>query len=126
MLQAWVPDFSNAFHRWCVQAVGATTVTPAGKEVKAASFVWRHWTLLALCVSLLAFVTLLWSDIFGDAPKQNCLAMLVFVSMLWASEAIPLYTTSMMVAPLAVLLRVMVDTSGDEPRRMTAQVCTQP
>lgn len=47
-------------------------------------------------------------QIFVEPEKQNCLAMLVFVSMLWATEAIELYATSMLVAPLCVILRVMV------------------
>lgn len=46
------------------------------------------------------------SQIFPEPEKQNCMALLIFVSMLWASEAIPLYATSMMVAPLVVILRV--------------------
>ncbi len=43
----------------------------------------------------------------AQAPeKANCLAILVFASMLWALEAIPLFTTAMIVPVLVVTLRV--------------------
>ena len=58
--------------------------------------------------------------IFEDPPKQNCLALLAGVSILWCTEALPLYVTSMLVPFLAVLLRVMVDSSGKTPQRMSA------
>jgi di/tricarboxylate transporter len=47
--------------------------------------------------------------------------MLVFVSMLWATEAIPLFATSMLVTPLVVILRVMVDHTKSPPERMPAK-----
>mmetsp|Transcript_28924 Transcript_28924/g.85627 ORF Transcript_28924/g.85627 Transcript_28924/m.85627 type:complete len:470 (+) Transcript_28924:304-1713(+) len=101
------------------KAVGATVAVP--KEMPILTF-WRlHWLPIMLTFSLVVFVTLLVVPIFQEPEKQHCLAMLTFVSLLWATEAIPLYVTSMMVAPLAVMLRVLVDTSGGEPRRMEAQ-----
>ncbi|EFX06461.1 plasma membrane phosphate transporter [Grosmannia clavigera kw1407] len=57
----------------------------------------------------------------GLPEQQNCLAMLVFVSLLWATEAIPLFVTSLMVPFLCVVLRVACDDSGTDqhrPRRM--------
>jgi di/tricarboxylate transporter len=35
------------------------------------------------------------------------------VSLLWCTEALPLYVTAMLVPLLAVVLRVMMDRSGD-------------
>ena len=58
--------------------------------------------------------------IFTDPAKQNCLALLALVSILWCTEALPLYVTSMLMLFLAVLLRVMVDSSGKTPQRMSA------
>ena len=55
-------------------------------------------------------------QIFSEPEKQNCLALLAFVSLLWATEAIPLFATSMLVAPLCVVLRVMVRPSSGEER----------
>ena len=60
-------------------------------------------------------------QIFEEQEKQNCLAMLAFVSIMWATEAIPLFATSMLIPPLVVILRVLVDRSQDPPVRMTAQ-----
>ena len=57
-----------------------------------------------------------------DAPeKRNCAALLVFVSLLWCTEALPLYVTAMLVPLLAVVLRVMVDSSGSAPVRLSAE-----
>ena len=39
--------------------------------------------------------------------QQNCLAMVIFVSALWATEAIPLFVTSLLVPFLAVTLDVV-------------------
>ena len=58
--------------------------------------------------------------IFEDRPKQNCLALLAAVSILWCTEALPLYVTSMLVPFLAVVLRVMMDDSGERPQRKSA------
>ena len=58
--------------------------------------------------------------ICADPAKQNCLALLAFVSILWCTEALPLFVTSMLVPFLAVVLRVMVDSSGEHPQRLSA------
>eukprot|EP00798_Chlamydomonas_sp_ICE-L_P024060 gene24060-9634_t len=74
---------------------------------------------------VLAHVARIWlnASMFysGDEAKQNCLAMLAFVSLLWATEAIPLFSTSMLVPPLVVILRVLMDNTVDPPTRMTPQ-----
>ncbi|OQE11408.1 hypothetical protein PENVUL_c002G05308 [Penicillium vulpinum] len=71
----------------------------------------------------LSFGTLIFSvAIFGavlsvkimDTPEeQNCLAMLVLVSILWATEAIPLFVTSLLIPFLVVTLGIM--RSDEEP-----------
>lgn len=59
---------------------------------------------------------------FQDVPeKRNCAALLAFVSLLWCTEALPLYVTAMAVPLLAVVLRVMVDRSGDGAVRLSAK-----
>ena len=51
---------------------------------------------------------------FANAPeKRNCAGLLALVSLLWCTEALPLYVTAMLVPLLAVVLRVMMDRSGD-------------
>ena len=43
------------------------------------------------------------------------------MSLLWCTEALPLYVTAMLVPLLAVVLRVMVDSSGSAPVRLSAE-----
>ncbi|CAK7564519.1 MAG: low-affinity phosphate transporter [Sporothrix epigloea] len=70
-------------------------------------------TMLTLVVVVGLFFVLLYAPILpGQPEQQNCLAMLVFVSLLWATEAIPLFVTSLMVPFLCVVLRVA---RADEP-----------
>jgi len=103
----------------------ATKVVRAGAEApRQAGFLARRWGVVMCTLALAAFVALLSADTFpGEPEKSNCLALLVFVSILWATEAIPLFATSMMVAPLVVVLRVLVSRhdEDDQGHRMTAQ-----
>jgi phosphate transporter len=62
---------------------------------------------LSLLVIVAVFAILLWVPIMETPEQQNCLAMVVFVSLLWATEAIPLFVTSLLVPFLVVVLRVM-------------------
>ncbi|KUJ13389.1 Sodium/sulfate symporter [Mollisia scopiformis] len=64
-------------------------------------------TMLTLIISIIIFFVLIFVPIMEQPEQQNCLAMLVFVSLLWATEVIPLFTTSLMVPFLCVLLRVV-------------------
>lgn len=52
------------------------------------------------------------SDVGSPAAADRCLALLVLTSFLWATEALPLYVTSLGVAPAAVLLRVFLGSDG--------------
>lgn len=83
----------------------------------------RYREPVCLLAALVVFLCALWIPIFPDdqPEKQNCLALLAVASVLWSTEALPLFVTSMLVPALAVLLRVLVDRSGDQPVRMTAQ-----
>lgn len=45
------------------------------------------------------FVMLLNNELFDEPEKSNCAALLAFCSMLWATEAIPLFTTAILVRP---------------------------
>ncbi|KPI43523.1 putative transporter [Cyphellophora attinorum] len=64
-------------------------------------------TFLTLVVILTTFAVLLMVPIMKKPEQQNCLAMLVLVSLLWATEAIPLFVTSLLVPFLVVVLRIM-------------------
>ncbi|KAK7629442.1 plasma membrane phosphate transporter-like protein Pho87 [Phyllosticta citricarpa] len=62
------------------------------------------YTLIAI---LAIFLVLLLVPIMDVPEQQNCLALVIFVSLLWATEAIPLFVTSLLVPFLVVVLRVV-------------------
>ena len=64
-------------------------------------------TFYTLVAIFAAFLVLLFVPIMEQPEQQNCLAMVVFVSLMWATEAIPLFVTSMLVPFLVVVLRVV-------------------
>ncbi|KAF2730031.1 hypothetical protein EJ04DRAFT_537518 [Polyplosphaeria fusca] len=70
-------------------------------------------TFYTLVAIIAIFVVLLVVPIMKKPEQQNCLALVVFVSLLWATEAIPLFVTSLLVPFLAVTLRVVRD--DDKP-----------
>ncbi|KAF2190848.1 SPX-domain-containing protein [Zopfia rhizophila CBS 207.26] len=80
-------------------------VTPIGK------YRCPQWLLSSTFYTLVAilaiFFVLLFVPIMEKPEQQNCLAMVIFVSLLWATEAIPLFVTSLLVPFLAVTLRVV-------------------
>lgn len=86
-------------------------VTPLGRYQCPRWLVSRAFYLL---LSILAiFFVLLFVPIMAVPEQQNCLALVVLVSLLWATEAIPLFVTSLLVPFLAVTLRVVrSDTTG--------------
>ncbi|KZL78304.1 SPX domain-containing protein, partial [Colletotrichum tofieldiae] len=96
-------------------------VTPVGR------FIVPTWVastpLLTLLISVVVFLLLIFLPIMEKPEQQNCLALLVFVSILWATEAIPLFVTSLMIPFLCVVLTVV--RSDDKPhRRLDAKATT--
>ncbi|CAK7203256.1 low-affinity phosphate transporter [Sporothrix eucalyptigena] len=89
------------------QAVPSRRIrTPFGRVITLPAWIVSS-TMLTLLAIVGVFFVLLYAPILPDEPEQqNCLAMLVFVSLLWATEAIPLFVTSLMVPFLCVVLRV--------------------
>ncbi|GJJ08647.1 hypothetical protein Clacol_002866 [Clathrus columnatus] len=61
---------------------------------------------------LAAFIALLKHKVVEGVEASNCLAILVFATILWASEAIPLFVTSLLIPLLLVMLRTI--RSADE------------
>ncbi|KAF2866162.1 SPX domain-containing protein [Massariosphaeria phaeospora] len=80
-------------------------VTPIGRYRCPRWLVSRPFWLLLAVIAI--FVVLLLVPIMEKPEQQNCLALVVFVSLLWATEAIPLFVTSLLVPFLAVTLRVV-------------------
>ncbi|KAG0321288.1 low-affinity phosphate transporter [Dissophora globulifera] len=62
------------------------------------------------------FVCLLNIQLFEGPEQQNCFAILIFASLLWATEAMPLFVTSLLVPLLVVMLRVMRSDDEDHTR----------
>ncbi|KAI8301603.1 putative transporter [Colletotrichum sp. SAR11_59] len=96
-------------------------VTPVGR------FVVPTWVastpLLTLLIAFVIFFLLLFIPIMEKPEQQNCLALIVFVSILWATEAIPLFVTSLMIPFLCVVLTVV--RSEDKPhRRLDSKAAT--
>ncbi|CAG7976628.1 unnamed protein product [Penicillium salamii] len=60
-----------------------------------------------LVLSVAVFGALLSMQTMETPEQQNCLAMLVLVSILWATEAIPLFVTSLLIPFLVVTLGIM-------------------
>jgi phosphate transporter len=89
------------------------------KEIKTplGRFVCPTWLLTSTTPTLIVifaiFFALVYIPIMEMPEQQNCLAMLVFVSLLWATEALPLFVTSLTIPFLCVVLRVFRD--KDEP-----------
>ncbi|KAH6851018.1 SPX domain-containing protein [Chaetomium sp. MPI-CAGE-AT-0009] len=72
-------------------------------------------TTLTLLIIIALFFGLLYTPIMEKPEQQNCLAMLVLVSLLWATEALPLFVTSLLIPFLCVVLRVFRD--QEEPHK---------
>ncbi|PRT54213.1 Low-affinity phosphate transporter PHO91, partial [Wickerhamiella sorbophila] len=58
------------------------------------------------------FLLLLAFPVLQSRPQSNCFAIVIAASLLWATEAIPLFVTSLLVPLLVVVLRVPVDNHG--------------
>ncbi|KAF2090036.1 SPX-domain-containing protein [Saccharata proteae CBS 121410] len=88
--------------------------TPVGK------YTCPRWllssTFYTLIVILTIFLVLLLVPIMELPEQQNCLALVIFVSLLWATEAIPLFVTSLLVPFLVVILRVVRSDQKPHPR----------
>ncbi|KAI1471853.1 SPX domain-containing protein [Daldinia caldariorum] len=81
--------------------------TPVGRF---ACPTWLFSSTLFILLGIVAiFLVLLSVPIMEMPEQQRCLAMLVFVSLLWATEAIPLFVTSLLIPFLCVVLRVVRD-----------------
>lgn len=65
--------------------------------------------MVSLTVALVVFIALLMMDIIAGEEANKCFAVLVFSTILWATEAIPLFVTSICVPLLLVCFRIIRD-----------------
>lgn len=63
--------------------------------------------LIKITAIVMCFLLLLVYSPFEDVMQKNCFAILVFSSLLWATEAIPLFVTSLLIPLLIVVLPVL-------------------
>ncbi|QRV89762.1 transport protein [Ceratobasidium sp. AG-Ba] len=79
---------------------------------------------LYLVLAIVVFVVLLNLSMVEGKEANRCLAILGFATILWATEAIPLFITSMAVPLMVVCLRVL---RGPEPeyKRLNAEDATK-
>lgn len=66
-----------------------------------------------LIVSTIVFIVLLNVRSVDGDEANKCLAVLVYATLLWATEAIPLFVTSMLVPLLLVILRTIRNEDGE-------------
>lgn len=71
--------------------------------------------MIKLSVIITTFIVLLCVKTMNDKEEARCLAVLVAAAMLWASEALPLWVTSMLVPLLVVTCQVLKAEDGNGP-----------
>lgn len=70
--------------------------------------------LIFLTIAIVAFIVLLCVDCFGQKQEDYCFALLIFAAIMWATEAIPLYATSLMIPFLIVPLGILRNPDGSQ------------
>jgi phosphate transporter len=78
--------------------------------------------IICFTISIAAFIILLCVDCFGDRQENYCFALLIFAAIMWATEAIPLYATSLLIPFLIVPLGIINDSDGNQ---MTAKAASK-
>jgi phosphate transporter len=82
---------------------------------------------IALSIAVGLFALLLNVQTVEGEEANRCFAILMFSTVMWATEAIPLFVTSLLVPLLLVCLRVIREDglSGEPPRRLTTPQATK-
>ncbi|KAG1515908.1 hypothetical protein G6F52_009568 [Rhizopus delemar] len=68
--------------------------------------------LICFLLSVILFAILLNVNTFGNTQENYCFALLLFAAVMWATEAIPLYATSLLIPFLVVLLGILRNADG--------------
>ncbi|KAI8141691.1 SPX domain-containing protein [Fennellomyces sp. T-0311] len=69
---------------------------------------------LLFLLSVIVFAILVNLKIFSAPEENHCFALLIFAAMLWATEAVPLYATSLFIPFLIVPLGIMRNQDGSQ------------
>lgn len=73
--------------------------------------IWNKTFWILILISLITLFLLKISP-FNDSAQKNCFALIICASLLWATEAIPLFVTSLLVPLLVVNLNVLKNDDG--------------
>ncbi|GJE85621.1 sodium/sulfate symporter [Phanerochaete sordida] len=101
-----------------VRALGGTLVLEPEKglldiETPVGRFRFRRKHIFLLLSVATLVVLLNVTVIRGSETANRCFAVLMFATLMWATEAIPLFATSMFIPLLLVCLRVVNDKDGN-------------
>ncbi|CAO3617856.1 unnamed protein product [Cunninghamella blakesleeana] len=80
----------------------------------------RQLIFFILCI--VVFIILLNVNIFDERHENYCFALLIFAAIMWATEAVPLYATSLLIPFLIVLMGIMRNADGSS---MTAKAASK-
>jgi phosphate transporter len=80
------------------------------------------WQLVSLLVATVALIVLLEVDCFGQKQENYCFALLIFSAIMWATEAIPLYATSLLIPFMIVPMGILRNADGSV---MTAKAASK-
>ncbi|KAI9029003.1 SPX domain-containing protein [Phycomyces nitens] len=69
---------------------------------------------LCFLFAIIVFAVLLNVDIFSNRNENYCFALLIFSAIMWATEAVPLYATSLLIPFLVVPLGILRNTDGSQ------------
>ncbi|KAF8885479.1 SPX domain-containing protein, partial [Infundibulicybe gibba] len=105
------------------KAIGGTLITPEEEEVKKLRFLGVRVTKkkIFMTISAIVFAVLLNVQTVAGEEANRCFAILTFCTVLWATEAIPLFVTSMFVPLLLVGLQVI---RGEDDKRLERREAT--
>ncbi|CAO3672911.1 hypothetical protein G6F70_003044 [Rhizopus microsporus] len=79
-------------------------------------------SIMFFLLSVVLFAVFLNVNIFNNTQENYCFALLIFAAVMWATEAIPLYATSLLIPFLIVLLGIMCNADGTP---MTAKAASK-
>lgn len=85
----------------------------AGRVLEIPMFL-TNLNFLTILFILTITIILLNKSPFSDVQQKNCFAVLICCSLLWATESIPLFTTSLLLPFLIVILSVLKDPTSNE------------
>lgn len=89
-----------------------TDLKASGGSLSSFNISIRNPVLVKLVVIAIVTTFLLNVSPFDDVAQKNCFAMLVCASLLWATEAVPLFVTSLLIPLLIVFLNVIKNDDG--------------